>query len=399
MTGISAAVLLVVLLSCCAALRAAEADDALVYVGTYTSAVKSKGIYLFRLQTKNLDVSQNVTLVPLGLAAETSNPSFIEIDANRKLLFAVNEDENGAVSAFKIDAAGKLTSLNQQSSKGAGPCHLVLDKTGRHLFVSNYSSGSIAVIPVAADGRLGDATDVKQHQGKSVNPERQSGPHAHGVTLDPANQFAFACDLGLDKVMIYRFDAAHGKLTPHEPPFAALKPGAGPRHLVFGPGGKFAYVINELNSTITAFAYDARAGALKEIESVTTLPGSYDGPNTTAEIAVHPSGKFLYASNRGNESVVLFTIDADKGTLTWVEEQNTGGKTPRHFAIEPSGKHMVIANQDSDTVLTAPIDKDNGRLKPSGVFANAPSPTCAVFLPPLPPSPPGAGAGTEEEKQ
>jgi 6-phosphogluconolactonase len=368
----------------------AGGDDTLVYVGTYTGD-SSRGIYLFRLQTKNLEVSQNITLVPLGLAAETPNPSFLEIDSKRRLLFAVSEVDGGAVSAYAIDPVGTLTLINRQPSKGAGPCHLVLDRTGRNLLVSNYGSGSVAVLPVAADGRLGAASDMEQHSGKSVNPQRQTGPHAHGVALDPANQFAFACDLGLDKVMVYRFDAERGTLAPHEPPFVELKAGAGPRHMAFRPDGKFAYVINELNSTITAFAYDAKAGALKEIESVTTLPGYYEGPNAAAEIAVHPSGKFLYASNRGNESVVLFGIDPDKGTLTWVEEQNTGGKTPRHFGIEPSAKHMAIVNQDSGTVLASRIDKDNGRLKPSGVFVKIASPACAVFLPP-------PGGAKDEEK-
>lgn len=361
----------------------APAADTLVYVGTYTEGgSSSKGIYLFRLQTQGLEVSQNVTLVPLGLAAETVNPSFIEVDPKRRLLFAVNEIEAGAVSAFSMAPDGKLTLINQRPSKGAGPCHLVFDREGRHLLVSNYNSGSVAVIPVAPDGKLGEATDVKQHSGKSVHPQRQTGPHAHCATFDPANQFAFVCDLGLDKIMVYKFDATQGKLTPAEPSFVALKPGAGPRHMVFRPDGKFAYVINELNSTITAFAYDAASGALKELETVSTLPGYYDGPNTAAEIGMHPSGKFLFASNRGNESVVLFTIDPDKGTLTWVEEQNTGGKTPRHFGIEPSAKHLVIANQGSDTLLASRIDKDNGRLKPSGVFAKCPSPACAVFLSP-----------------
>jgi 6-phosphogluconolactonase len=367
-------------------------DDAskstLVYVGTYTGE-KAKGIYLFKLQTENLEVSQNITLVPLGLAAQTPNPSFLELDRKRRLLFCVNETDQfegkptGAVSAFSIDpATGKLTLLNQRPSMGAGPCHLVLDAQGRNLLVANYTSGSVAVLPVAADGRLGEATSVVQHTGKSVHPNRQQGPHAHCVTLDPANRFAFVCDLGLDKVLPYRFDAQQGKLTPHDPPFVQLKPGAGPRHLVFRPDGRFAYVINALNSTITAFAYDAHAGSLKELQTISTLPEHWEGNNTTAEVAVHPSGKFLFASNRGHESVVLFNIDPDKGTLTFVEEQGTGGRKLRHFGIEPSAKHMVIANQDSNTVLVSRIDAGNGRLKPSGVFTEVPSPACAIFLPP-----------------
>jgi 6-phosphogluconolactonase len=360
----------------------------LVYAGTYTGP-NSKGIYVFRLQTENLEVSQNILLVPMGLAVETPSPSFLEIDLKRRLLFAVNEvnefegKPTGAVSAFKIDDTnGKLTLLNQRASMGTGPCHLVLDKSGRNLLVANYGSGSVAVLPVAADGQLGEATDVVQHSGKSVNPDRQKGPHAHCMTLDPANRFAFACDLGLDKILTYRFDGEKGKLTPHDPPFTAIKPGAGPRHMAFRPDGKFAYVINEMNSTVNAFAYDPNAGVLKEIQAISTLPGYYDGPNSGAEVSVHPTGKWLYASNRGNNTVVLFTIDAGEGTLTYVEEQGTGGKTPRHFGIEPSAKHLTIANQNSDMLLVCRIDSGNGRLKPSGVFASVPSPACAKFLPP-----------------
>jgi 6-phosphogluconolactonase len=361
----------------------------LVYVGTYTAAPsKGKGIYLFRLQTENLEVSQNITLVPLGVAAESANPSFLELDLKRRLLFAVNELDSfegkpgGAVSAFSIDAAtGKLTLINQRPSMGAGPCHLALDRDGRNLLVANYGGGSVAVLPVAPDGKLGEATSFIQHTGRSIH-EQQKGPHAHCVTLDPANRFALVCDLGLDKILVYKLDARQGKLTPADPPFAPLKPGSGPRHLVFRPDGKFAYVINELTSTVTAFGYDPDKGALKELQSLSTLPGYYDGPNTGAEIGVHPSGKFLYASNRGHNSVVLFEIDGPKGTLTFVEEQGTGGNKPRHFGIEPSAKHLAIANQASDSLLACRIDAGNGRLKPSGVFASVPSPVCVKFLPP-----------------
>jgi 6-phosphogluconolactonase len=364
------------------------ASETLAYVGTYTGG-KSKGIYLFRLQAQNPEVSQDVVLVPLGLAAEMPSPAFLEIDARRRLVFAVNEtsefngQRTGGVSAFSVDpATGKLKLLNQQSSMGAGPCHLVLDRTGRHIFVANYGSGSVAVLPVASDGRLGKASDVVQHEGKSVNPQRQEGPHAHCVTLDPANRFLFVCDLGLDKVMIYQFDAQNGKLTPNEPAFAAVAPGAGPRHMVFRPDGRFAYVINELNSTVTTYAYDANAGTLSELQTVSSLPEKFDGPNTCAEIGIHPSGKYVYASNRGHDSVVLFAVDREKGTLTYVEAQSTGGKTPRHFGIHPSGAHLAIANQNSDTLLLCRIEEATGRLKPSGAFAEVPTPSCIQFLPP-----------------
>lgn len=363
-------------------------NETLVYVGTYTGA-KSKGIYLFRLQTQGLEVPQNITLVPLGLAAESANPSFLELDSTRRLLFAVNElnefegQPTGAVSAFSIDReSGTLKLLNQRPSMGTGPCHLVLDRTRRNLLVANYGSGSVAVLPVAADGRLGAATGVVQHAGSSINPDRQKGPHAHCVTLDLANRFAFVCDLGLDKVMTYRFDAARGTLSPGEPAFTPIKAGAGPRHMVFRPDGRFAYVVNELHSTIAVFRYDSNAGVLSELQTVSTLPEHFDGANSGAEIGVHSSGRFVYVSNRGHNSVVLFSVDPQKGTLTYVEEQGTGGSKPRHFGIEPSAKHLAIGNQDSDTVLVCRIDAGNGRLKPSGVFASVPTPACVQFLPP-----------------
>ena len=354
-----------------------------VYVGTYTSE-KSKGIYLFRLQTDHA-----TTLAPLGVAAETPNPSFLEIDARRLLLFAVNEidqfdgEPGGAVTAFSIDrTTGKLTPLNQQPSMGSGPCHLVLDKQRRHLLVANYNSGSVSVVPVGADGRLGPPSDVVQHSGSSANPDRQKGPHAHCVTMESGNRFAFVCDLGLDKVMIYRFDAERGKLTPHDPPFAAIKPGSGPRHMVFRPDGRVAYVFNEMSSTVNAFSYAAGSGVLKEIQTIATLPAYFTGDSTAAEIDVHPSGRWLYVSNRGHDTVVLFSIDSSTGTLTLVEEQVTRGATPRHFGIDPSGRHFAVGNQNSDTILIAEIDGDNGRLKPSGALASAPTPVCIKFLPP-----------------
>ena len=363
-------------------------NETLVYVGTYTGA-KSKGIYLFRLQTQGLEVPQNITLLPLGLAAETANPSFLELDPARRLVFAANELDRfegkptGAVSAFAVDpVSGMLKLLNQRPSMGTGPCHLLLDKARRNLLVANYGSGSAAVLPIGRDGKLGAATDVVQHAGKSINPDRQTGPHAHCVTLDLANRFAFVCDLGLDKILTYRFDAARGRLSPHEPAYTPIKPGAGPRHMVFRPDGRYAYVVNELNSTIAVFRYDARAGILTELQTVSTLPEYFDGANSGAEIGVHPSGKYVYVSNRGHNSVVLFSVDPERGTLTYIEEQGTGGSKPRHFGIEPSARHLAIANQDSDTVLVCRVDAGNGRLTPSGVFATVPTPVCVQFLPP-----------------
>jgi 6-phosphogluconolactonase len=250
------------------------------------------------------------------------------------------------------------------------------------VIVANYGGGSVAVIPVAEDGQLGPASDFVQHAGHSASADRQSSPHAHCITLSPDGKFVFVCDLGLDQVVAYKYDAEAGKLTPNDPPFAKLKPGAGPRHMAFGPDGRFAYVLNELNSTVTAFAYDAARGALEELQTVSTLPDHFDGQNSTAEIAVHPSGKYLYASNRGHDSVVLFEIDGAAGTLTYVEDQSTGGRTPRHFALDAKGGHLIMANQNSGTLRVCRIDSKNGRLNPSPVFTPAPSPVCTVLLPP-----------------
>jgi 6-phosphogluconolactonase len=363
------------------------ANATLVYVGTFTDTPSgSKGIYRFWLRT---DASSGkAALMPLGLAAETSNPSFLALDAKRHLLFAVNEINSfqgkpgGAVSSFAIDpATGRLTLINQRSSMGLGPCHLALDKTGKNLLVANYASGSVAVLPVGADGRIGEPTCVLQDTGKGPNPNRQEGPHAHCVALSPDNRFAFVCDLGIDKVMIYKLDAERGKLIPNDPPFVQLKPGVGPRHIVFSPNGRFAYVICELASSISAFAYDDQRGAFTELQTLSSLGANNQKPNTAAEIAIAPSGKFLFASNRGNNTVVAFAIDSQTGSLRLIGEQSTGGNTPRYFGIDPSGRQLAVCNQQSDTVLMCGIDPVSGLLKSSDVFARVPAPVCAVFLP------------------
>lgn len=351
-----------------------------IYVGTYTGE-KSKGIYLFRMKTSdNPDLPEYVTMAALGLVAEAPNPSFLAIDARRRLLFCVNEIDafegkrSGAVSAYAIDASGKLALLDRRASQGPLPCHLALDREGKHLLVANHG-GSVAVLPVAPDGKLGEATDLRRHSGQSPR-----GPHPHGVTFSPDNRFAFACDPGLDQIFVYRFDARAGKLTPHDPAFAAAKPGAGPRHLVFGPDGKFAYAVNELNSTVTAFAYDGKAGALKSLQTLSTLPGYFDGPNRAAELAVHPNGKYLYASNCGHNSVVLFGID-EKGTLNYVEDQSTYGTAPVHFGLDGPGKHLAVANRESGSILILRAP-ESGRVKPGSKAVPIAAPACAIFVAP-----------------
>lgn len=359
--------------------RKAKMETLAVYVGTYTSK-NSQGIYSYRLDLGTGALSL------YGLAAETVNPSFLAIHPNQKFLYAVSEigdagAKSGGVSAFARDPhSGRLLLLNQQSSEGRGPCHLVVDRAGKYVFVANYSSGSAAVLPIQADGSLGKASSIVQHKGSGPNKQRQERAHAHSINLDPGNRFAFVADLGIDKVMIYRFDASTGKLQTNDPPAAIVAGGAGPRHFAFHPSGKFAYVINELANTITAFAYDAARGALTELHTVPTLPADFKGSNTTAEVVVHPSGKFLYGSNRGHDSIALFAIDAS-GKLSPLGHESTRGKTPRNFAIEPSGKYLLVANQNSDSIVVFRILPQTGKLEMVGEPVEAPAPVCIRFAP------------------
>jgi 6-phosphogluconolactonase len=365
--------------------RAATSDSpaatpSFAYVGSYAGG-GGRGIYLFESRP-----GESPALEPRGLAAELRNSSFLAVDAAGRRLYAVSENgtpdvPGGAVSAFEFDpATGKLTLLNQQPSRGSGPCHLALSPDARHVVVANYNSGNVAVLPIGDDGMLGEATDFHQHEGSGPNAQRQAGPHAHCVTFSPDGRRVFVCDLGLDKVMIYNFDAAAGKLTPNDPPYAELKPGAGPRHLAFGVDGRFAYVINELDATVTTFAYDAASGALTTVGSASTLPGGFDGEKWAAEIGVHPSGKFLYASNRGHDSLAVFAIDQATGTPTLVEHQSTGGRTPRHFAIDPAGELLIAGNQASGTMKMFRINTASGKLTAMGEKIQAPSPACLVFV-------------------
>jgi len=352
----------------------------IVYIGTYTGK-GSKGIYAYRFDSATGRVS------PLGLAAETTNPSWLTVHPNRQFLYAANETsdnkgaKSGVVSAFAVDRkSGKLTFLNQVPSRGADPCHATVDETGKNLLVANYSSGNIAVLRLHDDGRLGEASAFVQHTGSSVNPARQKGPHAHSIEPSPDNRFVLTADLGLDQLLVYRFDAAKGSLTPNDPPFAQLNPGAGPRHFAFHPSGKYVYVINEMQSTVTAFAYGATDGSMRELQSVSTLPKDFAGKTTTAEIRVDSSGRFLYGSNRGHDSIAVFAIDAAKGTLTPVETVSTGGKEPRNFEIDPTGKYLFAANQNSGSVVIFRIDAKSGRLSPTGQEFEVASPVCVMFV-------------------
>jgi 6-phosphogluconolactonase len=353
----------------------ASKGDWIAYVGTYTNTKqKSKGIYAYRFDPSNGKFTS------IGLVAETSNPSFVALHPNQRFLYAVNENNTGQVSAFAIDGkTGQLKLLNQVSARGSGPCHVAVDKTGKWLFIANYGSGSVASYPIHDDGSLGDSVSFIQHAGSSVNHDRQSGPHGHSANVAPDNRFVLVADLGLDEVLSYKLNAATGALTPNDPPFAKLAPGSGPRHLAFGKDGQFAYVISEMLSTVTAFHYNANRGSMDELQTVSTLAPDFKGTSSCAEIAVHPNGKFVYASNRGADSIALFSIDAKKGTLTTVDRVPTQGKTPRNFAIDPTGAYLFAANQDSDNIVEFRIDANTGRLTPTGGIFETVAPVSIVF--------------------
>lgn len=355
----------------------------LFYVGTYTEdGSKSEGIYAYRFDA----ATQEITA--LGLAAETTNPSFVALDPNGRFLYAVNEVQNykgpnsGGVSAFSIDrATGKLRFLNEVASRGADPCYITVDKTGKWVLVANYTGGSIAVFAVLADGRLGEASAFVQHIGHGTDPKRQEGPHAHSINLSPDNHFAFVDDLGLDELLVYKFDSAKGTLTRNDPPFAKVDAGSGPRHFALHPSGKFAYVISEMKGTVTVFSAALPNGTFQRIQTISTLPKDFKGEIEDAEIEIHPSGKFLYASNRGDgNSIAIFAMDAGKGTLSPIEITPTQGQTPRSFEIDPTGTLLFAENQQSNNIVIFRIDQETGKLTPTGKVLDVASPVCVKFL-------------------
>jgi 6-phosphogluconolactonase len=358
-------------------------DKLNVYVGTYTgkTPADSKGIYRFSFDPKTGEASE------AAVAAETANPTFLAVHPSGKLLYAAGEIGNfegkkaGGVSAFAVQPDGSLKLLNAQSSGGPGPCHLVVDKEGKAVLVANYGGGSCEALPIQPDGSLAAPSSFHQHVGTSVDKGRQEAPHAHSINLDAAGRFAFCADLGLDKILVYRFDAAKGTLTPHDPPHAAVPPGSGPRHFAFRPDGKFAYVCGEMTSTVIGYSYDAEKGVLSEIGTVSTLPEPVKG-NSTAEVVVHPSGKTLYCSNRGHNSIAVFDIDAASGKLAPKGHVPTGGKTPRNFALDPSGAWLFAANQGSDSVVVFKVDPATGVPAPSGAVVKVSKPVCVRFVKP-----------------
>jgi 6-phosphogluconolactonase len=361
------------------------ASSYLAYVGTYTAS-SSKGIYSFRFDPTTGQFKA------IGVAAELPNPSFLATDPQHRFLYAVTEmgpepgaddyKKNGFVSSYSIDRkTAALAFLNKVDAGGGGSCHLIVDKTGKMLFVANYGSGNVASFAIKADGSIGERTGFYQHSGSSVDPARQKGPHAHAVVLSPDNRFLFVPDLGTDQVEIYRVDAQKGTFAPNDPASAQVKAGYGPRHFTFGHGAKYAYALCEMGSSVAVFSYNPAKGSLTPVQTISNLPDDFKGEDNSAEIEVDRSGRFLYASNRGNDSITVFAIDPAKGTLTKVEVVPTQGKTPRNFALDPTGKYLIAANQDSNSMVVFSVDPKDGRLKPSGQALDTPSPVDILFVP------------------
>ena len=356
-----------------------------LYIGTYTSQSKlgrrSEGVYRFSLDTRTGALTQQ------GVTGGIANPTWLALHPSGRTLYSVSEGREhgersgGAAAAFAVDpATGDLTHLNDQPTLGAGPCYLSLDPTGRLLMVANYASGSLTVFPVREDGSLEPASQVIQHAGTGPVADRQEGPHAHSILPDPTGRYALAADLGIDKVMVYRIDLEAKRLEPADPPSADLTPGAGPRHLAFHPNGRWLYVTGELDSTLTVFAWDGERGRLGRMQAISTLPAGWTGTNYPAEVAVASSGRFVYMSNRGHDSIAIFAVDETTGTLTPAGHEPTQGAFPRHFAIDPTGAFMLVANQDGDNVVVFRVDQLTGKLSPTGHVVTVPMPVCVRFV-------------------
>jgi 6-phosphogluconolactonase len=346
----------------------------LVYTGAFTD-LKSQGIYAFRFDAATAKLS------PLGLAVAAKNPTHFAVHPNGRFLYAVVNlpDATGGVSGYEINRkSGKLKLLNTVSSRGSNSCFVSVTPSGKYVLLANYASGSVACYRVTPDGRLGEATGFVQHTGSSVNRDRQEGPHAHSINASPEGRLAIAADLGTDQLLVYRL--RNGKLIPNDPPFTAVTPRSGPRHFVFHPSGQYAYAIEELASAITAFAYDARRGILRETQTISTLLKGFAGSSFAADVQVHPSGKFVYGSNRGDDTIAVFAVQAATGKLIPVQNATTGGKTPRIFAIDPTGSFLIAANEGSGTLVVFRINGASGRLSDSGERTEAPKPTCVKFV-------------------
>lgn len=351
-----------------------SAEPLRVYVGTYTSE-ESKGIYQL-----DFDVEKGAASLK-GLAAEAKNPSYLAFHPQLPVLYACSELEDGAgVAAYAIDATtGQLSLLNGQPAGGSA-CHVSVSRDGKFVGVANYGAGSCSVYPVEQGGTLGAALATFQHEGTSVNPQRQTGPHAHSANFDSSGRFLIVPDLGIDKLMIYSLQA--GEVRPNDPPFASVAPGSGPRHFAFHPTKPWAYVVNEMGNTVTAFHWDGDRGRLESFQTIGTLPEDFTGESTTAHIEVHRSGNFLYASNRGHDSISVFAIDPASGMLTAKGQTRTGGRTPRNFTQDPTGHFLLAANMGSNDIHVFSIDQETGALTATGVRVEVPTPVCVVFAKP-----------------
>jgi len=349
-----------------------------VFVGTYTETEgsQSQGIYVYRMEPSSGELTLERVIKNI------LNPSFLEIHPGGRFLYGVNEVQSyarqagGGVSAFSIESE-QASLLNDQLSHGSDPCYVSVEQTGHFALVANYTSGSVAMFPIQPDGQLGAASDVIQHSGSSVHPERQTGPHAHCILPDPTNRFAVAVDLGLDKLLIYQMDLEQGKL--HKYAEVDVKPGAGPRHLTFHPNGQFAYLINELNSTLICYRYHAEDAKFEVLQTIPALPEDFMGENLCADIHISPHGNYLYASNRGHDSIVRFFIDQDTGLLTYQEHISTEGREPRNFAIDPGGAFLLVANQKTNSIVTFKIDAENGGLSNTEHKVEVSMPVCVKF--------------------
>ena len=349
------------------------------YIGTYTSGA-SRGIYRADLNLDTGLVSQP------ELVAELDNPAFLTLHPQSPLLFSCSEirrdgkREGARLVAYRIENSGGLTPISSQPTQGSGPCYVATDSDGRVALVAHYASGSVAALPIAGDGALSPVTVLNQHTGSGPRTDRQEGPHAHCIVADPSNRFACAVDLGTDQVLIYGLDAPAGKISLQPKKIYRASAGSGPRHLTFHPNGQFAFLINEMASTLSALRWDAAEGELSNLHTLSTLPDGYSGESITAEVLVHPNGRYVYGSNRGHDSLVVFQFDAAAGKLKTLQHISTGGKTPRNFRIDPSGQFLLAANQDSDSIVPFRIDPNNGQLTPTGQLITVGSPSCVKFV-------------------
>lgn len=364
---------------------AAKRDDMLItkelslYIGTFTSKGKG-GIYHDILNSGNGSLEQK------SITSDIVNPSFLTVDSEGRYLYSVSETQQydgkpeGSINAYRINEKdGSLEYLNTQPSKGQGPCFITMDHSNRYCLVANYTSGSVSVFPVKNDGSLAEASDMVQQHGSGVNPKRQEGPHAHSIVSSPDNRFCMSADLGTDKVLIYKFDDRNGKLSPASQTFVKVKPGLGPRHIVFHPNGKLMYLVCEMGSMVVVFDYDPMNGHLTEKQMISTLPADFKGTTKAAEIQIDTAGRYLYASNRGEDSIVVYSIHPDTGKLKVIQNQKEGIKWPRYFTLDPTGRFLLSANETSNDITVYSVDAKSGKLRSTGKSISVYKPVCIQF--------------------